>query len=313
MKLGMIKSNFPNERRIPLLPEDIRDFENELLIETGFGEFMDIADTDYEQAGCRIMSREEIFSRADGIFSLKLIQPTDYALIRPGQIIIGWTHPLGSGKPFMEEQAYPKDLVVVDLDNRFPQIFYHDKMIRADWIPANAVYQNSFYAGFAGVLHAFLSYGLIPDDNTRVAILGSGNVAQGAFHGVSKFTSNVKLYYRRTLPDFEKKAPSYDMIINGIEVGSWGKPIMTKAQQKTLKKGAFVIDVAADAGNAIEGTRFTTLDEPIYKEDGVYYFVVPNTPALAYRNVSKVLSRQFSKYIFKKSIAVFKEVAHDSL
>ena len=37
MILGLIKSNFPGERSVALLPEDINNFENEILIEQGFG------------------------------------------------------------------------------------------------------------------------------------------------------------------------------------------------------------------------------------------------------------------------------------
>ncbi len=71
-------------------------------------------------------------------------------------------------------------------------------------------------------------------------------------------------------------------------------------------KGTFIIDVAADAGNAIEGTHFTTLSHPIYKEEGNYYYVVPNTPSLAYRNVSKILSKILSEHIFKSDTSRFK-------
>lgn len=68
MILGFIKSNFPGERRVPLLPEDIADFENELLIETGFGSLLDISDEEYKEVDCKILSREEIFKQAEAIF-----------------------------------------------------------------------------------------------------------------------------------------------------------------------------------------------------------------------------------------------------
>ncbi len=29
MKIGLVKANFPGERRVPLLPKDIKDFKNE--------------------------------------------------------------------------------------------------------------------------------------------------------------------------------------------------------------------------------------------------------------------------------------------
>lgn len=312
MILGLIKSNFPDERRVPLLPEDIKDFENELIIEAGFGTLLDIQDSTYERMGCQIMSREEVYKRSDGIFSLKLIQPSDYPFVKHGQMIIGWTHPYGSGKAFMEAQAYPKKLIVVDIDNNCPQIFYQNHVVRAKSIPKGMLYRNSFYAGFGGVMDAFLKYGSIPDDNTKIAILGSGNVSQGAFHVVSKFTSNVRLFYRRTLPIFKDTADQYDIIINGIEVGPQGQSIMSVADQQKLKKGTFIIDVAADAGNAIQGDHFTWLSDSIYKEKGIYHYVVPNTPSVIYRNVSKILSKQLSQYVFKKDISVFKKMVQEN-
>jgi N5-(carboxyethyl)ornithine synthase len=56
MKLGFIKPNYPNEKRVALLPEHIKDFENQLLVETGFGEYMDIPDTDYKAKACSVKS-----------------------------------------------------------------------------------------------------------------------------------------------------------------------------------------------------------------------------------------------------------------
>ncbi|MDH6364265.1 alanine dehydrogenase [Enterococcus sp. PF1-24] len=209
----------------------------------------------------------------------------------------------------MEQQAYPKNLTVVDLDNQTPTILYQKATFPAEWLPINFVSQNSFYAGYAGVLHACLSFGLLPDDNTKVAILGNGNVSQGAFHGISKFTAQVRMFYRKTLPEFYQQKEQFDLIINGIEVGAQGTPILTLADQSLLKPGAFLIDIAADAGYAIEGNRFTTVSEPIYQENSRYYYTVPNTPTIAYHNVSKYLSQQFSQYIYKKDITIFKERA----
>ncbi|MBS7576848.1 MULTISPECIES: N(5)-(carboxyethyl)ornithine synthase [unclassified Enterococcus] len=305
MKLGFIKSNFPNEQRVPLFPKDIKNFNNEIYIEQGLGDYLDIPDQEYRDKGAVIVEHNEIFALCDGVFSLKLIQPIDYELIRKGQIIIGWTHPKGSGKSFMEKQALPKELIVVDLDNRSPTVFYQNNEYRPSWIPENFIYQNSFYAGYAGTIHALLSHGMFPNESTKIAILGSGNVAQGSFHAISKFSSNLKMFYRRTLPQFKEQIDQFDIIINGIEVGDDGNPIISLSEQKKLKANCFVIDIAADAGNAIENTHGTNIDEPIYKKDGIYYYVVPNTPSLVYRNISKIISEQFSKYVYSKDIDSF--------
>lgn len=305
MKLGFIKSDFPNERRVPLLPKHIEQFANSIHIENGFGDSLDIPDKDYREHGCTILSRSEIFDSCDAIFSLKIIQPSDYDLIRQNQVIVGWTHPLGSGKEFMQTQAIPKNLYVLDIDNQKPTMFYQGKAYTTKLIPQNFVYQNSFYAGYAGVLHALLSFGLLPDSNFDIAILGAGNTAQGAFHAISKFCPSVRLFYRKTIPQFKQQLDRYSIIINGIEVGDSGKPILTLKEQSQLKKATFIIDIAADAGNAIEGNHFTTVDNPVYEKNGLYYYTLPNTPTFAYRSVSSILSEQFCKYIFKKDISVF--------
>lgn len=305
MKLGFIKSNFPHERRLPLLPQHIHQFANSLYIESGFGDSLDIPDEAYQEAGCTIMSRTEIFATCDSIFSLKRIPPTDYELIRKNQVIIGWTHPLGSGKEFMKTQAIPKNLYILDIDNQNPLMYYQGKSHPSKYITKNFVYQNSFYAGYAGTLHALLSFGLLPDSDVHIAILGSGNTSQGAFHAISKLTPSVRMFYRKTLPDFKQQLADYSIVINGIRVGDTSNPIISLKEQEQLQKGTFIIDIAADAGNAIEGNHFTTVEEPVYEKDGLYYYTLPNTPTFAYRNISSILSEQFSKFIFKDNISRF--------
>lgn len=312
MKLGFIKPNFPNEKRIAILPEHIQGSENEFVIESSFGKYMDISDNEYKSVGCKILSRRKIFKTCDVIFSLKLIQPSDYDFIRDNQMIIGWTHPTGSGAEFMVKQAIPKNLIIVDLDNTHPSLYYKKEKIRIDWIPANFIWKNSFYAGYAATMHALLFQGIIITSNTRVAILAPGNVSQGAFYLISKLGADVRLYYRKTLKYFKKEISNYDVIINGIEVDQPDNHIITYEDQKNLKDNCLLIDAAADAGNAIEGTIYTTIDNPIYKKDNVYYYVVNNAPSIFYRETSKYISESFSQYIYNKDVSVFYKLMNNN-
>lgn len=309
MKLGFVKPNYPNEKRVALLPKDIVDFDNEIIIESGFGEYLDFMDQDYVDAGCQIFSREEIFRTCEAIFSLKLLQEPDYPLIRNGQIIIGWTHPFSSGAKFMELQGIPKELIVVDLDNIHPHVHFKKKKIPIDWIPKNFVAGNSFNAGYAAALHAVTAYGMIPTAETRVAILSPGNVAQGAFYAMAKLGANVRMFYRKTMSEFLDSIGDFDIIISGIEVDTPGMHIISKAQLKKAKKNCLIIDAAADTGSAIEGSRSTTIDNPIYKEDGIYYYNVNNTPSVLYRSSSKIVSECFSKHVYRYDVRKFMELA----
>lgn len=308
MRLGFIIPDFPNEKRVALLPEHISGFNNELIIEKGFGASLGISDDEYIRAGCTTACRREIFKNCEAVFSLKLIQPQDYHLLENGQTIIGWTHPFGSGKDFMQKQAKIKDLIIVDLDNINPCIYYKDYKIPVNWIKRNFVAYNSFIAGMASTYHAILSYGIIPDSNIRAAVLSPGNVAQGAYTAITEMGASVRLFYRKTMAEFKENLGKFDIIINGIEVDRPDLHILSLEDQEKLKENCLVIDAAADAGNAIEGSRYTSLDKPIYKRGKVYYYVVNNSPSIFYRSASRIISETFSKHVYCKDVRVYKEM-----
>jgi N5-(carboxyethyl)ornithine synthase len=66
-----------------------------------------------------------------------------------------------------------------------------------------------------------------------------------------------------------------------------------------------MLDAAADAGRAIEGTKYTTIGNPIYLEDGKYFYEVNNSPSIFYRESSRIISGVFSEWIYKKDIQRF--------
>lgn len=309
MKLGFIIPHYHGEKRVALLPQDIDSFENEIYIEKGFAGLMGIEDAEYSQRGCTIASREDIFRLCDAVFCLKLVQPEDYPLLRKGQMIIGWTHPNGSGKEFYENVAKPLDLKIVDLDNIYPTLYYHDIKIPISFIPRDFIRRNSFIAGIASVQDALIRYGLIPSGE-KVAVLANGNVSQGAFYALSKYDLDLRMFYRKTMNQFYDTIDQYDIVVNGIEVDNPNQHIISKQQLAQMKKGCLIIDAAADAGNAIEGTHFVPIDKPMYEENGLFFYEVNNVPSLVYRTASKEISRSFSEWVYKKDIKQFFELLH---
>ena len=105
------------------------------MIEEGFGRALGISDEEYEKAGCVIMHRKAIFEQSDIIFSLKLIQSSDYKYLKNGQIILGWTHPFGSGSLFYKTICKEKDIVLIDIDSTKPRIISNDEIFDIEEIP----------------------------------------------------------------------------------------------------------------------------------------------------------------------------------
>lgn len=308
MRLGFIIPTYPGEKRVALLPQHIDNFENELIVEYGFGGTLDIEDGEYEKKGCILASRAEIFNTCDAIFCLKLIQKEDYDSLREGQMIIGWTHPGGSGRIFYENIAKKKRLKIVDLDNIYPTIYYLDRHELIPFIPRDFIWKNSFWAGVSSVQHALLALGYYPDCSTKVAVLANGNVSQGAYNYISKFGVDIKMFYRKTMSEFYQTIGDYDIIINGIEVDGSVKHIITKDMLTRVKKGGILIDSAADAGNAIEGTHYTSIQDPVYKEDGLWFYEVNNAPSLLFRRSSIEISKSFSKHVYKADVKRFMDI-----
>jgi len=71
--IGFIKPNYPGEKRVAILPQDIKDLENDIAVEDGFGYEMGISNQEYLNKGAQVMSRADIFEKCDFIFSLKLL------------------------------------------------------------------------------------------------------------------------------------------------------------------------------------------------------------------------------------------------
>lgn len=299
MEIGFIVPNYPAEKRVALLPEHIDGFPNKIIIEKGFGNALGINDSEYVDKGCTVVDgREEVFDRCKVVFSLKLIQPSDYTYLKPNQMIVGWTHPFGSGSEFMAEQVRPKNLIIFDLDNINPSIYYKDQAVRFDAIPSNFVYKNSVNAGYASVLHALMSHGLFPVSDSKIAILSPGNVSQGAFMALAKFSCQTRMFYRKTLPELKRDIHQFDIIVNGIENDVNSDYILNRDDLKKTKKGCLIIDAAADAGYAIEGGEFTTFEKPITQLHHNYYYCINNTPTIFYRKASFDISESFSKYVY---------------
>lgn len=152
--IGFAKPNYPHERRVALLPKHLSAYKefiayDSIYIETTFGEHLDISDAQYQAAACRIVSREEIFSLST-VFSLKLIQPSDYLLLRQGQQIIGWMHPNGSGREVFHGIARKKSITIFDIDSVYPRIYRHDgSTVDVVGLPKHFFWKNSYIAGMA--------------------------------------------------------------------------------------------------------------------------------------------------------------------
>jgi alanine dehydrogenase len=70
-----------------------------------------------------------------------------------------------------------------------------------------------------------------------------------------------------------------DLLIGGVLVpGGVAPKLATREMVRSMGPGAVVVDVCIDQGGCTETSRPTTHDDPIYIEEGVIHYCVPNMP-----------------------------------
>ncbi len=281
--IGYVISHKNNEKRRALLPVDgsLIKHPEQVVVETGYGQVLAIPDEDYVKAGFTVASREETL-QCPIIVDVKLGDADYMDDITPGKTLVGWAH--------VVQMTRFTDSVI---SGGHTVIAWEDMVDNGRYI----FYRNRELAGETAILQAFTQYGEMPY-NTRVAILGNGQTAHGAHRILAGLGAKVDFYPRKLESLFREKMGEYDVLVNCI---FWDTRrtdrIIYREDIKKLKRGAMIIDVSCDPHLEIETSRPTTIDEPVYTVDGILHYAVDNTPAMAYRTVSRILSRNFSPYV----------------
>lgn len=280
--IGFPISHKENERRRALIPTHLQRIKHPemLFIEKGYGDVLGYDDKDYTRYGVNMCDLEDIL-RKDIICDPK-IGDADYLNQLDHQIVFGWTHAVQN-----------KDITDAFIRSHLTSIAWEDMYEMG----RHTFWKNNEIAGEAALCHAYLLHGVFPSQ-TKVAVLGRGNVARGAIRTLNYMGAETVVYDRHTEQLFRKELPQYDVVVNAILWDTRRKDhIIYHEDLKRMKKGALIIDISCDRNGGIETSIPTTLENPIYIVDGVTHYVVDHTPSLFYKSTSEALSEQVVRFL----------------
>lgn len=282
--IGLLISHKNGEKRRALLPEDINKIENpeQIYIESGYGDSLNVSDKEYEELGCHIVSREEALTK-DVLVDVKIGDGDFVPELEPGKILFGWAHAVQS-----------VDFTTAVLKGKHTVYAWEDLYENGRYI----FYKNREIAGEAAIIHAIPYMGFMPYE-ARFAIIGNGKTAKGAqriLYGLG--AKEVDIYGRRLEGLFRKEMFNYDVIVNCV---LWDTNrtdrLIYKEDLKKFKKGSVIVDVSIDPEMEIETSVPTTIEDPVYEVDGVIHYAVNNTPALFSKTVTRVLSPRIAELL----------------
>ena len=281
--IGFPISKKENEKRRAVKPIDLNKVRNTdmLYFETGYGEVIGFTDKDYQQYGCHMVSREEVLNQ-DIICDPKVGDAGYLSNLKRNQIIFGWVHAV-------QNKAITDNIV----NNKATAYTWEDMYIKG----RHCFWRNNEVAGEAAIMHAFECYGKMPY-NLRIALLGRGNVANGALKILTVLGADITIYNRTTEKLFQEELSEFDVVVNAILWDTSRRDhIIYRNDLKRMKSGAMIIDISCDVCGGIETTVATTIENPIYKVDGIIHYAVDHTPSIFYKTATEGISREVVKYL----------------
>ena len=313
MRFGVLKDIKSGENRVVLTPSEVKVLTDDgygVTVETGAGIKAGFPDSEYEKAGAVISDNAaDIWAGCDFVAKVKEIEPSEYDMLREGQIILCCVHP-----------AAHREEVDTLLEKKVTAISAEDSHRYGSPNCEAAGKAGSFMGLWAlmsnnGGLGKFAG-GVGPSDPVRAVVCGAGTVGRaaidtlyrlGAEVTVSDTRDDVLAYVQDRFPGVKvmkasKEAltavlPDSDMLINCVR---WPKDaseyMVSRDMVASMKNGSVICDISNDYG-CIETFHETTHEDPIYTEEGVIHYCVNNIPGAIAGSTSVAYGQAMLKHV----------------
>jgi alanine dehydrogenase len=311
MDVGIPNEQNPTEHRVGLTPAGTRlltQMGHRCHVERGAGLGAGFPDESYENAGARIVyATNEVYERSDLV--LKVGSPTknEIDMLREGQAICAFWH----------LAARPREVADALLEKRVTTIAYETIERKDGTLPVLAPLseiagrmapqiaarwlQND--GGGSGVLISGVP-GVPP---VNVTIVGAGVVGFNATWSFLRMGACISVLdislekLQRIDERFEGSVTtmvSYDFNIaravqrSTIVIGAVLAPgerspmLVTREMVRSMRPRSVILDISIDEGGCVETSRPMTHDDPVFIEEEVIHYCVPNMPGVVARTAT---------------------------
>ena len=323
MIIGIPKETMNHEHRVGLVPSDVKILKDsnpkhEIYIEDGLGSTIGYSNEDYEAAGAIVAkSAKEVWEKAELLVKCKEPIEHEYKYLRKDMVLYSFL-----------DLAYSKELAEALANSGVTSICGETiagPMGNYPVLAAMSEVTGKFAAQHVATLlatnyggHGILIGGCAGVSPARVVVVGGGAVGMNAAKvlvgmgadvyvldvdvmRVSKhplvIDNRVKLLYAND-SSIREALSGADALIGAVLVTATATPKVIKREHlKLMNKGGVVFDVSVDLGGCIESARQTTHDDPIYVEEGLIHYGVPNIPGVIARTSSITYSLESLPYV----------------
>lgn len=322
MHIGIPKEIKDHEYRVGMTPAGVHALTqrgHRVTVQQGAGMRVGFPDAEYAAAGAQLVAAASPAFDCDLIIKVKELQPPEYPLLKSGQMLFTYLH-LAPDAELLDcvLQAGISAIgyeTIADHNGNLPLLAPMSRVAgrMSIQIGAWALQMNN---GGSGVLLP----GVPGVPAAKVVVIGAGasggnavQVAVGMGADVTVFDTNldrlsqldafyrgsVKTCYSVPLALMEHVVAA-DLVIGALLVpGKLAPKVISRDTVRRMRKGSVLVDIAIDQGGVSETSRPTSHTDPIYLDEGVVHYCVPNIPAACARTATLALTQATLPYALR--------------
>ncbi len=319
MIIGVPREIKEQEYRVALLPSAAYQLikrGHRVVVESNAGAGAGYPDADYAQAGATLVNdHAAVFEQADLVVKVKEPLPSEFGLLRPGQILFTYLHlaaDRGLTEALMKSGVTGLAYETIEVNRRLPLLEPMSEIAGRMSILVGGYFLAKHFGG-SGVLLGGVP-GVLPG---RVVVLGGGTsginaarMGQGLGADVTILEVDLErmrflditLHTAHTLYSNEahllELLPSVDLLIGAVLVpGARAPKLIRRDMLRRMRPGSVLVDIAIDQGGCAETSRPTTHDHPVFVEEGVTHYCVANMPGAYARTATQALTNVTYRYL----------------
>ena len=334
MILGLLKEH-GTETRVALLPEIVKTFTDlkvEVLVEQGAGKTAFAADADYEAVGAKIVSRADVFEKAEVLLQIQPPAEGDTEKIKKTQVWISAFNPLWDTdlvKTFLNQgiTTFSLDLIprtsraqamdilssmatvsgymaVIEAAMKLPTFFPMFMTAAGTIRPANVLILGAGVAGLQAIASSRKLGAQVQVFDVRSAVKEEVMSLGGKFVEVEGATEDKAAggYAVEQTEDFKKKqqqaindhAAKANVVICTAQIPGRKAPLLVPTVAvEAMKPGSVIIDLAASSGGNCELTK----DNETVVHKGVSIIGQSNYPAQMPVDASRMFGKNVLNFM----------------
>lgn len=312
MIIGIAKEIKNQEYRVAAVPSAVLEMTrrgHQVYVETMAGAKAGFPDSEYAAAGAIICDTATIYEKSEMIYKVKEVLPAEFGKYRENQILFTYLH--SETRPEMTADLLNSKIIGIAYENvtndegRLPLLQPMSEIAGKGGFISAFTYMQTLNGGCGKLLSRVCGL-----ETPKVMIIGCGSVGLAAAEYAAALGNKVTMLdvNRKAMENAQHCLPANvevmqcnranvlstlaqaDVVMNCV---MWdhrrNDHIVYREDLKIMRPTAVIVDVSSDDHGAVETSRMTTHDEPVYREEGILHYCVPNIPSMYANTASQLL------------------------